>query len=151
MKARLAKDPKAKVVFPSPNQQAYWTHVGKYLQTHGGGRGGIKAAADSWAAVSERDQEKAPTSPKKEKVCGKGKAKAKAMCKGVSSSKAKGKAKAKANTMTKKEKAKETKSDTEVDPKKGVTKTIQNKQKTKSNGNDVGNEESKWDTFKASA
>ena len=38
----------AKAPSVTVNQQAYWNHVSKYLKGQGG-RGGIKAAADSWA------------------------------------------------------------------------------------------------------
>ena len=93
----------AKTPSVTVNQQAYWSHVSKYLKGQGG-HGGIKAAADSWANSGSASAA--------EKTA-KGKA-------------AKAKANAKAESKSAKQhqrKAKQTKI--------GVTKTIQDNEKAK--------------------
>ena len=105
------------VTFPTVNQQAYWNHVSEYLKDQGG-RGGIKAAADSWA---DSRSESAAEQKAKGKAAAKAKAKAKAESK--SATKAKGKANAAKHQEPNATEKKETKI--------GVTRTIQDKKKAK--------------------
>ena len=108
----------AKTPSVTVNQQAYWTHVSKYLKGQGG-RGGIKAAADSWASSGSASTAKAKAKAKAESKSAKATKKAKAESK---SAKAAKQQEAKA-AKQQEPKAKQTKI--------GVTKTIQDKEKAK--------------------
>ena len=55
----------AKTPSVTVNQQAYWSHVSKHLKGQGG-RGGIKAAADSWASSGSASAAKAKAKAKAE-------------------------------------------------------------------------------------
>jgi hypothetical protein len=108
----------AKTPSVTVNQQAYWTHVSKYLKGQGG-RGGIKAAADSWASSGSASTAKAKAKAKAESKSAKATKKAKAESK---SAKAAKQQEAKAAKQHQR-KAKQTKI--------GVTKTIQDNEKAK--------------------
>ena len=108
----------AKAPSVTVNQQAYWNHVSKYLKGQGG-RGGIKAAADSWASSGSASTAKAKAKAKAESKSAKATKKAKAESK---SAKAAKQQEAKA-AKQQEPKAKQTKI--------GVTKTIQDKEKAK--------------------
>ena len=108
----------AKATSRTVNQQAYWNHVSKYLKGQGG-RGGIKAAADSWASSGSASAAKAKAKAKAESKSAKATKKAKAESK---SAKAAKQQEAKA-AKQQEPKAKQTKI--------GVTKTIQDKEKAK--------------------
>ena len=108
----------AKTPSVTVNQQAYWSHVSKYLKGQGG-RGGIKAAADSWASSGSASTAKAKAKAKAESKSAKATKKAKAESK---SAKAAKQQEAKA-AKQQEPKAKQTKI--------GVTKTIQDKEKAK--------------------
>ena len=110
------------VTCPTVNQQAYWNHVSKYLRDQGG-RGGIKAAADSWA---DTRSESAAEQKAKGKAAAKATAKAKAKAKAESKS-AKAKAKGKANAAKHQEPNATEKKETKI----GVTRTIQDNEKAK--------------------
>jgi membrane protein involved in colicin uptake len=112
---------------PTVNQQAYWNHVSKYLRDQGG-RGGIKAAADSWA---DTRSESAAEQKAKGKAAAKATAKAKAKAKAESkSAKATAKAKAKAAKQQEAKAAKQQEAKAKQ-TKIGVTKTIQDNEKAK--------------------
>ena len=104
----------AKTPSVTVNQQAYWNHVSKYLKGQGG-RGGIKAAADSWANSGSASAAEKTAKGKAAKA----KANAKAESK---SAKAAKQQEAKA-AKQQEPKAKQTKI--------GVTKTIQDNEKAK--------------------
>ena len=108
----------AKTPSVTVNQQAYWSHVSKYLKGQGG-RGGIKAAADSWASSGSASTAKAKAKAKAESKSAKASKKAKAESK---SAKAAKQQEAKAAKQHQR-KAKQTKI--------GVTKTIQDNEKAK--------------------
>ena len=109
----------AKTPSVTVNQQAYWTHVSKYLKGQGG-RGGIKAAADSWASSGSASAAKA-------------KAKAKAESKSAKATKKAKKAESKSAKAAKQQEAKAAKQHQckAKQTKIGVTKTIQDNEKAK--------------------
>lgn len=108
----------AKTPSVTVNQQAYWTHVSKYLKGQGG-RGGIKAAADSWASSGSASTAKAKAKAKAESKSAKATKKAKAESKSAKAAKQQEAKAAKQHQC----KAKQTKI--------GVTKTIQDNEKAK--------------------
>ena len=108
----------AKTPSVTVNQQAYWSHVSKYLKGQGG-RGGIKAAADSWASSGSASTAKAKAKAKAESKSAKATKKAKAESKSAKAAKQQEAKAAKQHQC----KAKQTKI--------GVTKTIQDKEKAK--------------------
>jgi hypothetical protein len=108
----------AKTPSVTVNQQAYWTHVSKYLKGQGG-RGGIKAAADSWASSGSASAAKAKAKAKAESKSAKATKKAKAESKSAKAAKQQEAKAAKQHQC----KAKQTKI--------GVTKTIQDNEKAK--------------------
>lgn len=108
----------AKTPSVTVNQQAYWTHVSKYLKGQGG-RGGIKAAADSWASSGSASAAKAKAKAKAESKSAKATKKAKAESKSAKAAKQQEAKAAKQHQP----KAKQTKI--------GVTKTIQDNEKAK--------------------
>lgn len=108
----------AKTPSVTVNQQAYWNHVSKYLKGQGG-RGGIKAAADSWASSGSASTAKAKAKAKAESKSAKATKKAKAESKSAKAAKQQEAKAAKQHQC----KAKQTKI--------GVTKTIQDKEKAK--------------------
>ena len=109
----------AKTPSVTVNQQAYWNHVSKYLKGQGG-RGGIKAAADSWASSGSASTAKA-------------KAKAKAESKSAKATKKAKKAESKSAKAAKQQEAKAAKQHQckAKQTKIGVTKTIQDNEKAK--------------------
>jgi len=108
----------AKTPSVTVNQQAYWSHVSKYLKGQGG-RGGIKAAADSWASSGSASTAKAKAKAKAESKSAKATKKAKAESKSAKAAKQQEAKAAKQHQC----KAKQTKI--------GVTKTIQDNEKAK--------------------
>lgn len=108
----------AKTPSVTVNQQAYWNHVSKYLKGQGG-RGGIKAAADSWASSGSASTAKAKAKAKAESKSAKATKKAKAESKSAKAAKQQEAKAAKQHQC----KAKQTKI--------GVTKTIQDNEKAK--------------------
>ena len=108
----------AKATSRTVNQQAYWNHVSKYLKGQGG-RGGIKAAADSWASSGSASTAKAKAKAKAESKSAKATKKAKAESKSAKAAKQQEAKAAKQHQC----KAKQTKI--------GVTKTIQDNEKAK--------------------
>ena len=108
----------AKTPSVTVNQQAYWTHVSKYLKGQGG-RGGIKAAADSWASSGSASTAKAKAKAKAESKSAKATKKAKAESKSAKAAKQQEAKAAKQHQC----KAKQTKI--------GVTRTIQDNEKAK--------------------
>ena len=108
----------AKTPSVTVNQQAYWTHVSKYLKGRGG-RGGIKAAADSWASSGSASAAKAKAKAKAESKSAKATKKAKAESKSAKAAKQQEAKAAKQHQC----KAKQTTI--------GVTKTIQDNEKAK--------------------
>ena len=108
----------AKTPSVTVNQQAYWTHVSKYLKRQGG-RGGIKAAADSWASSGSASTAKAKAKAKAESKSAKATKKAKAESKSAKAAKQQEAKAAKQHQC----KAKQTTI--------GVTKTIQDNEKAK--------------------
>lgn len=108
----------AKTPSVTVNQQAYWSHVSKYLKGQGG-RGGIKAAADSWASSGSASAAKAKAKAKAESKSAKATKKAKAESKSAKAAKQQEAKAAKQHQC----KAKQTKI--------GVTKTIQDNEKAK--------------------
>jgi hypothetical protein len=116
----------AKVPSVTVNQQAYWNHVSKYLKGQGG-RGGIKAAADSWANSGSASAAEKTAKGKAAKA----KANAKAESKSAKATKAKAESKS-----AKAAKQQEAKAAKEQEPKAkqtkiGVTRTIQDNEKAK--------------------
>ena len=108
----------AKATSRTVNQQAYWNHVSKYLKGQGG-RGGIKAAADSWASSGSASTAKAKAKAKAESKSAKATKKAKAESKSARAAKQQEAKAAKQHQC----KAKQTTI--------GVTKTIQDNEKAK--------------------
>ena len=108
----------AKTPSVTVNQQAYWSHVSKHLKGQGG-RGGIKAAADSWASSGSASTAKAKAKAKAESKSAKATKKAKAESKSAKAAKQQEAKAAKQHQP----KAKQTKI--------GVTKTIQDNEKAK--------------------
>ena len=108
----------AKTPSVTVNQQAYWSHVSKYLKGQGG-HGGIKAAADSWASSGSASTAKAKAKAKAESKSAKATKKAKAESKSAKAAKQQEAKAAKQHQC----KAKQTKI--------GVTKTIQDNEKAK--------------------
>ena len=108
----------AKTPSVTVNQQAYWSHVSKYLKGQGG-RGGIKAAADSWASSGSASTAKAKAKAKAESKSAKATKKAKAESKSAKAAKQQEAKAAKQHQC----KAKQTTI--------GVTKTIQDNEKAK--------------------
>ena len=108
----------AKTPSVTVNQQAYWSHVSKYLKGQGG-RGGIKAAADSWASSGSASTAKAKAKAKAESKSAKATKKAKAESKSAKAAKQQEAKAAKQHQC----KAKQTKI--------GVTRTIQDNEKAK--------------------
>ena len=108
----------AKATSRTVNQQAYWNHVSKYLKGQGG-RGGIKAAADSWASSGSASTAKAKAKAKAESKSAKATKKAKAESKSAKAAKQQEAKAAKQHQC----KAKQTKI--------GVTRTIQDNEKAK--------------------
>ena len=108
----------AKTPSVTVNQQAYWSHVSKYLKGQGG-RGGIKAAADSWASSGSASAAKAKAKAKAESKSAKATKKAKAESKSAKAAKQQEAKAAKQHQC----KAKQTTI--------GVTKTIQDNEKAK--------------------
>ena len=108
----------AKATSRTVNQQAYWNHVSKYLKGQGG-RGGIKAAADSWASSGSASTAKAKAKAKAESKSAKATKKAKAESKSAKAAKQQEAKAAKQHQC----KAKQTTI--------GVTKTIQDNEKAK--------------------
>ena len=145
----------SQVTFPTVNQQAYWNHVSKYLKEEGG-RGGIKAAADSWA---DSRSESAAEQKAKGKAA-KAKAKAKAESKSAKAKAESKSAKAKAKATAAKQQEPNAKAE-EKQAKIGVTKTIQDKEKAKkaqkvtakekADKANAGTEKKMWAAFRASA
>jgi len=108
----------AKTPSVTVNQQAYWSHVSKHLKGQGG-RGGIKAAADSWASSGSASTAKAKAKAKAESKSAKATKKAKAESKSAKAAKQQEAKAAKQHQC----KAKQTKI--------GVTRTIQDNEKAK--------------------
>ena len=108
----------AKTPSVTVNQQAYWSHVSKHLKGQGG-RGGIKAAADSWASSGSASTAKAKAKAKAESKSAKATKKAKAESKSAKAAKQQEAKAAKQHQC----KAKQTTI--------GVTKTIQDNEKAK--------------------
>ena len=111
--AKQSKAPN-KATSRTVNQQAYWNHVSKYLKDHQGGRGGIKAAADSWANPGSASAAEKTAKGKAAKA----KAKAKAEPKSAKATKAKASAAKQQEPNAKQRRL-------------GVTTTIQDKEKAK--------------------
>ena len=105
----------AKAASRTVNQQAYWNHVSKYLKDHQGGRGGIKAAADSWANPGSASDAEKTAKGKAAKAKAK---KAKAEPKSAKATKAKASAAKQQEPNAKQRRL-------------GVTTTIQDKEKAK--------------------
>ena len=117
----------AKATSRTVNQQAYWNHVSKYLKGQGG-RGGIKAAADSWASSGSASAAEMPAKGNAAKA----KAKAKAESKSAKATK-KAKAESKSAKAAKQQEAKAAKQHQckAKQTKIGVTRTIQDNEKAK--------------------
>lgn len=118
----------AKATSRTVNQQAYWNHVSKYLKGQGG-RGGLKAAAVSWASSGSASAAEMPAKGNAAKA----KAKAKAESKSAKATKKAKKAESKSAKAAKQQEAKAAK---QHQPKAkqtkiGVTKTIQDNEKAK--------------------
>ena len=116
----------AKAASRTVNQQAYWNHVSKYLKGQGG-RGGIKAAADSWANSGSASAAEKPAKGNAAKA----KAKAKAESKSAKATKAKAESKSAKAAKQQEAKAAKQQEPKAKQTKIGVTKTIQDKEKAK--------------------